>query len=64
MYKSQLPRSVKAHELKVLAQKAGVEGEVFENVNDALLQAKSRAGFGDLILVTGSTFVVAEIEDL
>ncbi len=61
---SSVPRSMAATELQSKALEAGISGEAFENVNDALTVATKNAQTNDLILVCGSTFVVAEIEGL
>lgn len=55
-----IPRAL---DVKVLAAKAGfygLSGVIAENVKDAVHLAQSVAAPGDLILVTGSTFVVAD----
>lgn len=61
---SSVPRSLDAKTLKVLAEGHGLKGEAFDNVNQAINMAKKNAHQDDLILICGSTFVVAEIEDL
>ncbi|MDH5609863.1 MAG: Mur ligase family protein, partial [Cyclobacteriaceae bacterium] len=61
---SGVPRSLPVDELKIMATKSGIEGEVFTNVNEALAAARQNVGKNDLILITGSTFVVAEIDEL
>jgi dihydrofolate synthase/folylpolyglutamate synthase len=61
---SSVPRSLSSVDLKQLALETGVTGESYENVNDAIEDAKKQAQPDDLILICGSTFVVAEIEDL
>jgi dihydrofolate synthase / folylpolyglutamate synthase len=61
---SSVPRSMPVDELASLAQLAGIAGEKFVNVNDAVAQAKAVAAPDDLILITGSTFVVAELAEL
>ena len=51
----------------LLAQKAkvfGLQGETYKSVKLAIKAAKSAASDQDLIFIGGSTFVVAEIEDL
>jgi len=58
--RANIPRALDA---KVLAAKAGfygLKGKIVEDVKEALLNAKEDAAAGDLILLTGSTFVVAE----
>ena len=57
----QLPRKL---EVEILQEKAGehqLSGEIYHHPKDALGVAKSKAGLQDLILVTGSFFVVGEI---
>lgn len=61
---SQVPRSMGAEELKNNASVLGYSGEAFPDVNDAIRAAKKKALPTDLILICGSTFVVAEIADL
>lgn len=61
---SHVPRSLSAQELARQAKFAGLEGVVFENVNDAKKAALDQAASDDLVLVTGSTFVVAELDDI
>ena len=58
------PRSMPAKELQNLATELGLKGEVIENVNQARLAAEKKASKEDLIFIGGSTFVVAEINDL
>jgi dihydrofolate synthase/folylpolyglutamate synthase len=55
------PRALKAEELKSLAQSHGLMGHVCHDVNEAIQDAKNAQP--DFILVTGSTYLVAEIED-
>lgn len=59
-----LPRALPAKELAELGNIEGIKSEVIPNVNDAIAFAKRNAGKNDLIFVGGSTFVVAEIENL
>ena len=47
-----------------LAAEAGLKGQVIRDVNDALNAAIKAAGNDDLVFVGGSTFVVAELNDL
>ena len=58
------PRSMPAAALKNLADGFGLYGTVVTEVNAALADAKKRAGAEDLIFIGGSTFVVAEINEL
>ena len=61
---SSVPRSMQALELQTKALEAGISGEAYTDVNEALSAATKNAQTNDLILVCGSTFVVAEIEGL
>lgn len=61
---SSVPRSMPVTELISLASRSGINGEGFQNVNEALRKARESAGKNDVILVTGSTFVVSEIDEL
>jgi len=53
-----------AHELASKALEKGLMGQVIPKVTDAIEFARKNAGADDLIFIGGSTFVVAEIEDL
>jgi len=61
---SSVPRSLPSDQLQDLAQSVGLKGESYSNVNMALSVAKKNATSSDMILICGSTFVVAEIEEL
>ena len=57
----------RAMDVDILASKAlekGLMGQVIPKVADAIEFARKNAGADDLIFIGGSTFVVAEIEDL
>lgn len=58
---AQLPRSLPAGDLQQEAATYNLVGEVFTDVNQALTAALSIAESTDLVLVTGSNYVVAEI---
>jgi len=58
------PRSMPAESLKSLAATFGLNGIVVTEVNAALAYAKGKARAEDLIFIGGSTFVVAEINEL
>ena len=61
-----MPRALPATELQQSARKMGLQGEAYTNVSEALQAAKHNAHTDDLIVVGGSTFVVAallEVED-
>lgn len=59
-----IPRAMDAHELASKAMEKGLMGQVIPKVTDAIEFARKNAGADDLIFIGGSTFVVAEIEDL
>jgi dihydrofolate synthase/folylpolyglutamate synthase len=59
-----IPRAMPSEELKQKAEGVGLNGNAFRNVNDAIRAAKANSAYDDLIFVGGSTFVVAEVEDL
>lgn len=59
-----IPRALEADVLKEKAARIGLKGNVFEDVNKAIQHAKRNAGSDDFIFIGGSTFVVAEIDDL
>ena len=61
---SQVPRSLDVNELAIQGIMQGIQGECFRDVNEALKQARHKAQSSDTILVTGSTFVVAELDEL
>jgi dihydrofolate synthase/folylpolyglutamate synthase len=57
-----IPRALGADELNQMATSAGRAGEAIPDVNEAIRRCIALAGRSDLILVTGSNFVVAEVE--
>jgi dihydrofolate synthase / folylpolyglutamate synthase len=59
-----LPRTLSAQDLQKKAQSLGIEGNCFENVNIALHAARAQAQPEDMILVGGSTFLVAEVQEI
>ena len=59
-----IPRAMDAVTLQQQAEKFGLKGEVEPDVNKAIAKAKVRAGVNDFVFIGGSTFVVAEIENL
>ncbi|MEP4376568.1 MAG: folylpolyglutamate synthase/dihydrofolate synthase family protein [Algoriphagus sp.] len=61
---AKLPRALPADQLAAKALSSGLKGEVISDVNEALAYARKNASDDDLIFVGGSTFVVAEIEEL
>lgn len=59
--KADVPRGLDAHILQEKAAAAGLQGKAYRSVRSALAAARRSAGPNDLIFVTGSIFVVAEI---
>jgi dihydrofolate synthase/folylpolyglutamate synthase len=53
-----------AAELKQRAESADLQGMVISDVNEAIAEAKRNSNQDDFIFVGGSTFVVAEIDNL
>lgn len=58
-----MERALPAGELKDKANIVGLNGNVYDDVNEALTQAKMHAHKDDLILVCGSFFIIAEINE-
>ena len=56
-----IPRALKAKDLKDQAQIFNLRGKDYKSVKNGLLAAKKKAGKNDIIVVTGSIFVVAEV---
>lgn len=61
---AKIPRALPALQLAEKANNHQLAGEIIPNVNDALAFARKNAVQDDLIFIGGSTFVVAEIEEL
>lgn len=59
--KAQIPRALDADKLKELAAEKGLNGKSYVSVKAALRAAKKAASLNDLVVVGGSTFVVAEV---
>ncbi len=59
--KADIPRGLETKMLVQSASKIGLQGEAFDKVKIAFLAAKQQAKKDDLILVTGSIFVIAEV---
>lgn len=59
--RADIPRALEASVLAGKALQHGLNGTVFPSVSAALLAARSSAAGHDLVLVGGSTFVVAEV---
>ena len=57
-----IPRAIPSKELMMKATEYGLSGFHFENVNEAIQEAKKRALQNDLIVVCGSVFLVGEVD--
>jgi dihydrofolate synthase / folylpolyglutamate synthase len=61
---AKLPRALDASALAKKAEEFGLQGHVIPDVNEAKKSALKNASDDDLIFIGGSTFVVAEINEL
>lgn len=61
---AKIPRAMDAAQLETLARTMGLKGTVIKDVNAALTEARRQAAKDDMIFIGGSTFVVAELENL
>ena len=59
-----IPRALPAQELAASATEAGLAGQAYDSVAAAVAAARVAAGPDDVVFIGGSTFVVAEVEDL
>lgn len=59
--KADIPRGLDASELAEIAGELSLIGKTYCSVKEALISAQQAAGADDLVLVGGSTFVVAEV---
>ncbi|WP_109829974.1 bifunctional folylpolyglutamate synthase/dihydrofolate synthase [Reichenbachiella versicolor] len=59
-----IPRAIDVVHLSSIGKEFGLTGQSYKSVHEAINSAKSTAGAKDMIIIGGSTFVVAEIEDL
>ena len=59
--KADIPRGLNTVELREQAEATGLNGTAFPSVPEALKAARAASTQGDLVLVTGSVFVVAEV---
>ena len=59
-----IPRAMPAKELAEKASIQGLKGEIIPSIPEAVRFARKKAQANDLIFIGGSTFVVAEIEEL
>jgi dihydrofolate synthase/folylpolyglutamate synthase len=55
------PRALKAADLKAKADALGINGRIIEDVNEALGYALTKTNANDAILITGSNYLVAEV---
>ena len=55
-----VPRGLAVEELQAAAQELGIEGAAYRDVKDAIAAARGDADAKDLVLVTGSIFLVAD----
>ena len=59
--KASVSRALSEEKVKELAQQAGLQGNTYPNVDEAVQAACSEAHPDDLIFVGGSTFIVADL---
>jgi len=59
-----IPRALEVSTLKKYADKVGLKGNIYPTVQSALKEAKVNASAQDLIFIGGSTFVVAELDEI
>ena len=62
--KAQIPRAMREDELAKKAAMAGLKGNTFSEVNNALKTALQYAHPDDLILICGSVFLVGEVNEV
>ncbi len=55
-----VPRGLAVEELQMAAKELGIEGDAYSDVKDAIAAARAVADRDDLVLVTGSIFLVAD----
>ena len=61
---AQIPRALPAVALQESAKQFGLTGNSYIDVNEALNAAKNTAEKNDFIIVCGSVFLVAEVNEL
>ncbi|MEQ1554271.1 MAG: folylpolyglutamate synthase/dihydrofolate synthase family protein [Ferruginibacter sp.] len=59
-----IARAMPVNDLKQIALLAGLDGDAFDNVNDALANAKVNVATNDVIMICGSFFVIGEIDNI
>jgi len=62
--KAQIPRAMPENELAAIAAIAGLQGEIYAEVNAALKAVLQKAHPEDLILICGSVFLVGEVNEV
>ncbi|MEO5946887.1 MAG: folylpolyglutamate synthase/dihydrofolate synthase family protein [Chitinophagaceae bacterium] len=62
--KSQIPRAINENELKKSGTLHGLRGNSFPDVNTALQSALSQSHQDDLIIISGSIFLIGEVNTL
>lgn len=61
---AKVPRAMKLEHIQELTKPFNLKSDFVQDVNEAIALAKSKATKNDMIYIGGSTFVVAEIEEL
>jgi dihydrofolate synthase/folylpolyglutamate synthase len=61
---ARIPRALPAAELAEQAAALGLVGQAYDSVTAAVAAARDAAGLDDAVFIGGSTFVVAEVEEL
>lgn len=61
---AQIPRALPVGELQGKARQVGLQGEAYATVSAAIAAARGNAKPDEVIFIGGSTFVVAEIDEL
>lgn len=59
-----VPRTLDEHDLANTANQLGLHGQAFDHVEKAWKAVKEQAGVNDLIMITGSNFLVADFLQL
>ena len=55
-----VPRGLPVADLQAAAREMGIDGKAFANVKEAIADARAAADPADLVLVTGSIFLIAD----
>jgi dihydrofolate synthase/folylpolyglutamate synthase len=61
---ARIPRALPVAELAQQAAELGLQGQAYESVAAAVAAARAAASPADVVFIGGSTFVVAEVEEL